>query len=70
MKTAKYHPPELKFIIKVMSCMGLFFAKQSIVKYDNCFLVEGYTDVLSMYQRGIENVVSSSGTALTLVRFV
>lgn len=44
---------------------GLYFAKQSIVKNDRCFLVEGYTDVISMHQAGIENVVASSGTSLT-----
>ena len=44
---------------------GLFLAKQAIVKHDLCFLVEGYTDVISMHQMGVENVVSSSGTALT-----
>ncbi len=45
---------------------GLFFAKSEIIKEDNCFLVEGYTDVLSMSQSGIENVISSSGTSLTI----
>jgi len=65
-KTAKYlNSPESEIYHKSNELYGLFFAKQSIVKYDNCFLVEGYTDVLSMYQSGIENVVSSSGTALT-----
>ena len=44
---------------------GIYFAKQAIVKEDRCFLVEGYTDVISMHQAGIENVVASSGTALT-----
>jgi len=44
---------------------GIYYAKQMIAKEDNCYLVEGYTDVIQMYQRGIENVVSSSGTALT-----
>ena len=44
---------------------GIYHAKQAIAKEDNCFLVEGYTDVIQMYQRGVENVVSSSGTALT-----
>jgi len=43
----------------------LYFAKGDIIKYDNCFLCEGYTDVISMYQAGIHNVVSSSGTSLT-----
>ena len=44
---------------------GIFESKQSIVKNDNCFLVEGYTDVIKMHQCGISNVVASSGTALT-----
>ena len=44
---------------------GIYFAKQAIAKEDNCYLVEGYTDVIQMYQRGIHNEVSSSGTALT-----
>jgi len=43
----------------------IFFAKQAIAKADNCYLVEGYTDVIQMHQKGIENVVASSGTALT-----
>jgi DNA primase len=65
-KAAKYvNSPESEIYHKSNELYGLFFAKQSIVKNDNCFLVEGYTDVLSMYQSGIENVVSSSGTALT-----
>lgn len=44
---------------------GLFQAKQTIAKENNCFLVEGYTDVIQLHQAGIHNVVSSSGTALT-----
>ncbi|TVQ92289.1 MAG: DNA primase [Bacteroidetes bacterium] len=44
---------------------GLYFAKSAIVKEDNCYLTEGYTDVISLYQAGIENVISSSGTSLT-----
>ncbi len=65
-KTAKYlNSPESEIYHKSNELYGLYFAKQSIVKNDKCFLVEGYTDVLSMYQTGIENVVSSSGTALT-----
>jgi DNA primase len=44
---------------------GLFFAKSAIVKQDNCYLTEGYTDVISMHQAGIENVIASSGTSLT-----
>ena len=45
---------------------GLYLAKHAITKHDRCFLVEGYTDVISMHQAGIENVVSSSGTSLTV----
>ena len=45
--------------------MVSIFAKQQIAKEDNCYLVEGYTDVIQMHQRGITNVVASSGTALT-----
>jgi DNA primase len=45
---------------------GLFFAKKEIAKKDKCFLVEGYTDVISMHQSGIKNVVASSGTALSV----
>jgi DNA primase len=45
---------------------GIFFAKKEIIAQDNCFLVEGYTDVISMYQAGVENVVASSGTSLTV----
>ncbi len=44
---------------------GLFFAKSAIVRQDNCYLTEGYTDVISMHQAGIENVIASSGTSLT-----
>lgn len=44
---------------------GLFFAKSAIVREDNCYLTEGYTDVISMHQAGIENVIASSGTSLT-----
>jgi DNA primase len=44
---------------------GLYFAKSAIIRQDNCYLVEGYTDVISMHQAGIENVVASSGTSLT-----
>lgn len=44
---------------------GLYFAKSAIIRQDNCYLVEGYTDVISMHQAGIDNVVASSGTALT-----
>ena len=45
---------------------GLYFSKTAIIKEDNCYLVEGYTDVISLHQAGIENVISSSGTSLTV----
>ena len=57
--------PESEIYHKSRELYGIFFAKQSIVRQDRCFLVEGYTDVISMHQSGIENVVASSGTALT-----
>ena len=57
--------PESDIYHKSRVLYGLFQAKKSIVSDDRCFLVEGYTDVLSMHQAGIENVVASSGTALT-----
>ena len=66
-KTAKYlNSPESEVYHKSNELYGIFFAKGQIVKADRCFLVEGYTDVISMHQAGIENVVASSGTALTL----
>lgn len=65
-KTAKYfNSPETELYNKSKVLYGLYYAKQSIVKKNVCLLVEGYTDVISMSQRGIENVVSSSGTSLT-----
>lgn len=65
-KTAKYvNSPESEIYHKSNELYGIYFAKQKIVKEDRCFLVEGYTDVISMHQAGIENVVASSGTALT-----
>lgn len=65
-KTAKYvNSPESEIYHKSNELYGIYFAKQAIVKADCCFLVEGYTDVISMHQAGIENVVASSGTALT-----
>ncbi|MFT5819710.1 MAG: DNA primase [Crocinitomix sp.] len=65
-KIAKYfNSPESELYNKSKILYGLYFAKNTIIKYDNCFLVEGYTDVISMYQAGVENVVSSSGTSLT-----
>lgn len=57
--------PESAIYSKKKELYGLFLAKQAIVKQDLCYLVEGYTDVISMHQMGVENVVSSSGTALT-----
>ena len=63
---AKYvNSPESEIYSKSRELYGIYFAKKDIVKEDRCFMVEGYTDVLSMHQAGIENVVSSSGTALT-----
>ena len=65
-RLAKYvNSPESEIYSKSRELYGIYFAKKAIVKADSCFLVEGYTDVLSMHQAGIENVVSSSGTALT-----
>lgn len=57
--------PESDIYSKSKELYGIYFAKSAMVKQDKCFLVEGYTDVLSMHQAGIENVVASSGTALT-----
>ncbi|MDP6921940.1 MAG: DNA primase, partial [Lutibacter sp.] len=65
-KAAKYlNSPESDIYHKSKVLYGIYHAKQSIAKEDNCFLVEGYTDVISLYQSGVRNVVSSSGTALT-----
>lgn len=65
-KAAKYlNSPESEIYHKSNVLYGIFHAKQAIAKQDNCYLVEGYTDVIQMHQAGIENVVSSSGTALT-----
>lgn len=65
-KTAKYvNSPESSIYSKGRELYGLYWAKKAISKADKCYLVEGYTDVISMHQAGIENVVSSSGTALT-----
>lgn len=64
--TGKYvNSPESEIYHKGNELYGIFFAKQAITKADCCYLVEGYTDVISMHQAGIENVVASSGTALT-----
>ena len=65
-KAAKYlNSPESDIYHKSKVLYGIFQAKQAIAKQNNCFLVEGYTDVIQFNQSGIENVVSSSGTALT-----
>ncbi|GHT73681.1 DNA primase [Bacteroidia bacterium] len=66
-KTAKYvNSPESEIYHKSNELYGVYFARQAMVRQDRCFLVEGYTDVISMHQAGIENVVASSGTALTI----
>ena len=63
---AKYiNSPETEIYIKSKSLYGIFFAKSAISKFQKCYLVEGYTDVISLHQAGIENVVASSGTSLT-----
>lgn len=65
-RTAKYlNSPESEIYHKSRELYGIYFAKQAIVRHDRCFIVEGYTDVISMHQSGVENVVSSSGTSLT-----
>ncbi len=64
---AKYfNSPETELYNKSKILYGLYFAKNSIIKTDRCFLVEGYTDVISLHQSGLENVVASSGTSLTI----
>ena len=66
-KTAKYvNSPESEIYHKSQVLYGLFHAKSFIIKEDNCYLVEGYMDVISLYQNGIKNVVASSGTSLTV----
>lgn len=65
-KAAKYlNSPESDIYHKSKVLYGIYQAKKTISKEDNCYLVEGYTDVISLYQKGITNVVASSGTALT-----
>ena len=65
-KADKYvNSPESLIYHKSKVLYGIYDAKQSIAKEDNCYLVEGYTDVIQFHQTGIRNVVSSSGTALT-----
>ncbi len=64
---AKYlNSPESDIYIKSKSLYGIFFAKKALTQLNKCYLVEGYTDVISMHQAGIENVVASSGTSLTV----
>ena len=66
-KAAKYlNSPESDIYHKSKVLYGMYYAKNSIVKKNRCLLVEGYTDVISMHQAGIENVVASSGTSLTI----
>ncbi len=65
-KVAKYlNSPESEIYHKSKVLYGIYFAKNSISRTDKCYLVEGYTDVISFHQSGIENVVASSGTSLT-----
>ncbi|MAS52782.1 MAG: DNA primase [Flavobacteriales bacterium] len=65
-KAAKYlNSPETDIYHKSDVLYGLYLGKRSLIQHDNCFLVEGYTDVISLHQKGIENVVASSGTSLT-----
>ena len=65
-KAAKYlNSPETDIYHKSDVLYGLYLAKRSMIQFDNCYLVEGYTDVISFHQKGIENVVASSGTSLT-----
>jgi len=64
---AKYlNSPESEIYFKSKVLYGIYFARTAIVKQNSCYLVEGYTDVISLYQAGIHNVVSSSGTSLTI----
>ncbi len=66
-KSAKYlNSPESEIYHKSRTLYGIYFAKRSIVQNDRCFLVEGYLDVISFHQKGIENTVASSGTSLTV----
>jgi DNA primase len=65
-KQPKYiNSPETEIYLKSKVLYGMFQAKKAIRQFDECLLVEGYTDVISLHQAGIENVVASSGTALT-----
>ena len=64
-KVKYVNSPESEIYHKSNELYGMYQAKQAIVKQDRCYLVEGYTDVISMHQSGVKNVVASSGTALT-----
>ncbi len=65
-KSPKYiNSPETEIYNKSKSLYGIYYAKKAIIQNDECLLVEGYTDVISLHQAGIENVVASSGTSLT-----
>ncbi|MBL6648677.1 MAG: DNA primase [Flavobacteriaceae bacterium] len=67
LKISKYlNSPESLIYNKSKILYGIYYAKQDIAKHDNCYIVEGYTDVIQLHQKGIKNVVSSSGTALTI----
>lgn len=66
-KAPKYiNSPENQLYVKNRILYGLYEGRRAIAQQDNCYLVEGYTDVISMHQAGIENVVASSGTSLTI----
>lgn len=66
-KSAKYlNSPESEIYHKSRTLYGIYFAKKSIVQQNRCYLVEGYLDVISFHQKGIENTVASSGTSLTI----
>jgi DNA primase len=65
-RAPKYiNTPENEIYVKSKILYGSYFARQAIDKADECLLVEGYTDVISLHQAGIENVVASGGTSLT-----
>ncbi|HEX8277213.1 MAG TPA: toprim domain-containing protein, partial [Segetibacter sp.] len=66
-KAPKYiNTPENEIYVKSKILYGTYFARQAVNKFDECLLVEGYTDVVSLHQAGIENVVASGGTSLTI----
>ena len=66
-KSAKYiNSPDSKIYNKSNVLFGLYNSKNEIVKKDNCLIAEGYTDVMRFHQIGVSNIVSSSGTALTI----